>query len=1050
MKQRRGVLLLVVTLALSAGLVPPVGIASQASAATPTDAALPAEWGTLAVTPDPAGGLWAAWQAGDGTDAEIYVSRRTTAGWLAAQPVQSRPEAWDRFPSLAIDGDGRPWLAWASASRAQPNRRELMISHWAAGRWSEPQQVPLGSALSAADPVLAGAPDGSLWLAWSGRDGVDEEIFASHWDGQAWSPPVRVSAEDRDRALYDRHPRLAIAPDGQVWLAWTTHQGGTDDEIAWSRWTGSRWTPERLLSADDALLDGEPSLAVDASGTPWVAWHGRVTVGDHSHRRILVSQWDAARNAWRAEQVASLSIELAVEEEDPTLALDAQGRLHLAWLAHVSGGSGVAVGHSTWLGSDWSEPELVRSGLKVEEGIVAAATGAAHLELLWLDPTSSLPAPVGVAAAEGSGSLAGWAQQATPDDNGVQGDSIPNRTLGFGDSITWGFYGNPSFYPYPSVLNDTMDNRVRPWDVINSGLSGEQTRDGMDRIGGEVGDYLPRYVLLMEGTNDVSHRRDPAEVGDNLRIMIDITRRSSKPMRLLLGTLIPRKDDFNDETDEMNRDAIWAAANDKGVPVCDQWEAFYAYGDWESIYWDDKHPDQTGLNLIASTFYACQLREFGDIYEDTTSPSATLNSLPPESPCEEGIAVSWSGTDNADGTGVANYDVQVRVDNGAWANWLVEFPNTSAVYTNLSQGDLYYFRVRARDRAGNVSAWTPEQWTDVRDTSPPYEVHVNRLPIVRLHPFRVSWGASDACSGVASYSVQYRVDDGPTWHDWQIETDATSATSDPTWACGHNYYFRAKACDEGGYCTGWSTPLVSTILACYGLGGELRTVREQPVAGASVSVSPTPLLLERGHGEFLAYLINAGSYDVSVSRSGLGPLPSMLDVPVSGDMRGLEFFLPPLDDAVEDGDLETGNLAAWDVSGDVQPYAVAHTGQGSARLDGTSGRAALGQFVSPPAAISDPTLSFMVRLVDELDPPALLEVELWPGGVAALPVTYTVVVDSDNWTHVWFDLSGMASDPLTINFVTSDGPAILLDEVSLGSDKLGGVWVNLPLISRRH
>jgi hypothetical protein len=63
-------------------------------------------------------------------------------------------------------------------------------------------------------------------------------------------------------------------------------------------------------------------------------------------------------------------------------------------------------------------------------------------------------------------------------------------------------------------------------------------------------------------------------------------------------------------------------------------------------------------------------------------------------------------------------------------------------------------------------------------------------------------------------------------------------------------------------------------------------------------------------------------------------------------------------------------------------------------------------------------------------------------------VTYTLPVDGEAWTHVWYDLTGLVSEPLTLTFQVSDTAAILLDEVSLGASPLGLYQSYLPSIRR--
>lgn len=89
------------------------------------------------------------------------------------------------------------------------------------------------------------------------------------------------------------------------------------------------------------------------------------------------------------------------------------------------------------------------------------------------------------------------------------------------------------------------------------------------------------------------------------------------------------------------------------------------------------------------------------IVYDLTPPTAALDPQP--SHAFGPIRVSWSGADTV--SSVASYDVQVReVPSGAWTNWLTETKATSGFYKGKA-GKVYEFRVRARDEAGNVSAF---------------------------------------------------------------------------------------------------------------------------------------------------------------------------------------------------------------------------------------------------------------------------------------------------------------------------------------------------------
>jgi subtilisin len=91
---------------------------------------------------------------------------------------------------------------------------------------------------------------------------------------------------------------------------------------------------------------------------------------------------------------------------------------------------------------------------------------------------------------------------------------------------------------------------------------------------------------------------------------------------------------------------------------------------------------------------------------DHKAPQSQMTALPTVS----GILfpLSWSGTDEVSGLG--SYDVQVREGyEGVWADFLPNTTETSASFTG-SHGKTYFFRVRARDRIGNLEPYCCEEW----------------------------------------------------------------------------------------------------------------------------------------------------------------------------------------------------------------------------------------------------------------------------------------------------------------------------------------------------
>jgi hypothetical protein len=68
------------------------------------------------------------------------------------------------------------------------------------------------------------------------------------------------------------------------------------------------------------------------------------------------------------------------------------------------------------------------------------------------------------------------------------------------------------------------------------------------------------------------------------------------------------------------------------------------------------------------------------------------------------VTLGWTGTDS--GSGIASYDVQRSYDGGAFTT-IAGAQAASSLDLTMTPGHSYRFRVRARDKAGNVGAWSP-------------------------------------------------------------------------------------------------------------------------------------------------------------------------------------------------------------------------------------------------------------------------------------------------------------------------------------------------------
>ena len=88
--------------------------------------------------------------------------------------------------------------------------------------------------------------------------------------------------------------------------------------------------------------------------------------------------------------------------------------------------------------------------------------------------------------------------------------------VAFGDSLTHGTGANNN-ESYPAVLSGLLNR-----EVINAGVPGEDTTDGLIRLPSVLEQHQPTLVILCHGGNDILQKQDAQTTIKNINAMIDI------------------------------------------------------------------------------------------------------------------------------------------------------------------------------------------------------------------------------------------------------------------------------------------------------------------------------------------------------------------------------------------------------------------------------------------------------------------------------------------------------------------------------------------------
>lgn len=108
--------------------------------------------------------------------------------------------------------------------------------------------------------------------------------------------------------------------------------------------------------------------------------------------------------------------------------------------------------------------------------------------------------------------------------------------VAFGDSLSAGFGAEPG-KSYPDFLQKDLDAAGLRWRVVNAGVSGNTTTDGLDRIG-EVLAYKPRITIVEFGGNDGLRGLPLETTRSNLEQIIQMLQAAGSKV-LIAGMTLP-------------------------------------------------------------------------------------------------------------------------------------------------------------------------------------------------------------------------------------------------------------------------------------------------------------------------------------------------------------------------------------------------------------------------------------------------------------------------------------------------------------------------------
>lgn len=199
---------------------------------------------------------------------QLFLDRRASAELLGPSQmlpdrrVDSDAATEDDFPTLAIDGQGRRWIAWIGYDDA--NKRDHLYTLCLDDPQARTEEIV--TAREQLGPRLLTDGEGALWLFFAAPQDGNWDLWATRRTADGWQAPQRITTAEGT----DFHLAAARGPQGELWLAWQAFRRDNSDIVVKCR-VDNRWSDEIVVARSPAN-EWEPSISIDPEGRAWIGY----------------------------------------------------------------------------------------------------------------------------------------------------------------------------------------------------------------------------------------------------------------------------------------------------------------------------------------------------------------------------------------------------------------------------------------------------------------------------------------------------------------------------------------------------------------------------------------------------------------------------------------------------------------------------------------------------------------------------------------------------------------------------------------------------------
>ena len=173
------------------------------------------------------------------------------------------------------------------------------------------------------------------------------------------------------------------------------------------------------------------------------------------------------------------------------------------------------------------------------------------------------------------------------------------RVVFFGDSLTEG-YDLPPEQAYPALISGKIAAAGLPYQVINAGISGNTSADGLARIDTVLDQPIALFFLEL-GANDSRHGVSPEVLRQNLQSILTKVKTASPQAVLVVAGMVPLTDHGAEYEAAFLQVFPDLAAANNGILMPFLLEGVFGRSEFYST--DDIHPNQAGHRAMAENIW---------------------------------------------------------------------------------------------------------------------------------------------------------------------------------------------------------------------------------------------------------------------------------------------------------------------------------------------------------------------------------------------------------------------------------------------------------------